>query len=45
VPDPTTIDPDAWEHDIALLSRPGVDRAQLHLDDVVEIIRDWRSGF
>ena len=31
VPDPTTIDPDAWEHDIALLSRPGVDRAQLHL--------------
>ncbi|MCR2824688.1 alpha/beta fold hydrolase [Microbacterium sp. zg.Y909] len=31
VPDPTTIDPDAWEHDIALLNRPGVDRAQLHL--------------
>ncbi|MCR2792401.1 alpha/beta hydrolase [Microbacterium sp. zg.Y625] len=31
VPDPTTIDPDAWEHDIALLSRPGVDGAQLHL--------------
>lgn len=31
VPEPTTVDPDAWEHDIALLSRPGVDRAQLHL--------------
>ncbi|MCR2814163.1 alpha/beta fold hydrolase [Microbacterium sp. zg.Y1084] len=31
VPDPTTVDPDAWEHDIALLRRPGVDRAQLHL--------------
>lgn len=31
VPDETTIDPDAWEHDIALLSRPGVDRAQLDL--------------
>ncbi|MDL5353153.1 alpha/beta hydrolase [Microbacterium sp. zg-YB36] len=31
VPDPTTVDPDAWEHDLTLLSRPGVDRAQLHL--------------
>jgi pimeloyl-ACP methyl ester carboxylesterase len=31
VPDPTTVDPDAWEHDLALLGRPGVDRAQLHL--------------
>ncbi|WP_022929348.1 alpha/beta fold hydrolase [Patulibacter americanus] len=31
VPDPTTIDPDAWEHDLALLARPGVDRAQLRL--------------
>lgn len=31
VPDPTTVDPDAWEHDLALLARPGVDRAQLHL--------------
>ncbi|WP_434992199.1 alpha/beta fold hydrolase [Arthrobacter sp. Ld5] len=31
VPDPTTIDPDAWEHDLALLSRPGVDKAQLAL--------------
>jgi pimeloyl-ACP methyl ester carboxylesterase len=31
VPDPTTVDPDAWEHDLALLGRPGVDRAQLRL--------------
>ena len=31
VPDATTVDPDAWEHDLALLARPGVDRAQLHL--------------
>lgn len=31
VADETTIDPDAWEHDLALLSRPGVDRAQLDL--------------
>ncbi|WP_166982682.1 alpha/beta fold hydrolase [Paramicrobacterium fandaimingii] len=31
VPDTSTIDPDAWEHDIALLERPGVDRAQLTL--------------
>lgn len=31
VPDPTTIAPEAWEHDIALLARPGVDRAQLAL--------------
>jgi pimeloyl-ACP methyl ester carboxylesterase len=31
VPDPTTVDPDAWEHDLALLARPGVDRAQLDL--------------
>ncbi len=31
VPDPSTIDPDAWEHDLALLARPGVDRAQLAL--------------
>ncbi|PTR23993.1 pimeloyl-ACP methyl ester carboxylesterase [Rhodococcus sp. OK519] len=31
VVDETTIDPDAWEHDLALLSRPGVDRAQLDL--------------
>ncbi|MCC3274504.1 alpha/beta hydrolase [Arthrobacter sp. zg-Y20] len=31
VPDPTTVDPDAWEHDLALLARPGVDEAQLAL--------------
>lgn len=31
VPDVTTVAPDAWEHDIALMARPGVDRAQLSL--------------
>ncbi len=31
VPDPTTVDPDAWEHDLALLARPGVEDAQLAL--------------
>lgn len=31
VPDPTTVDPDAWEHDLALLARPGVEAAQLAL--------------
>ena len=31
VPDPTTVDPDAWEHDLALLARPGNDRTQLAL--------------
>lgn len=31
VPDQSLVDPDAWEHDLALLARPGVDRAQLHL--------------
>lgn len=31
VPDASTVDPDAWEHDLGLLSRPGVDRAQLAL--------------
>lgn len=31
VPDETVVDPDAWEHDLALLSRPGIDRAQLEL--------------
>ncbi len=31
VPDPSTVDPDAWEHDLALLARPGVDQAQLRL--------------
>lgn len=31
VPDVTTVAPDAWEHDIALMARPGIDRAQLAL--------------
>ena len=31
VPDPSLVDPDTWEHDLALLARPGVDRAQLAL--------------
>lgn len=31
VPDASTVAPEAWEHDIALMSRPGVDRAQLAL--------------
>lgn len=31
VPDPTTVSPDTWEHDIALLQRPDVDQAQLAL--------------
>ncbi|PPI40891.1 MULTISPECIES: alpha/beta fold hydrolase [unclassified Rathayibacter] len=31
VPDSTTVDPDAWEHDLALLARPGQDDVQLAL--------------
>lgn len=31
VPDVTTVSPDTWEHDAALMARPGVDRAQLAL--------------
>ncbi|MDD9151018.1 alpha/beta hydrolase [Plantibacter flavus] len=31
VPDVTTVDPDAWEHDLALLARPGQDDVQLAL--------------
>lgn len=31
VPDPTLVDPGTWEHDLALVSRPGNDRAQLAL--------------
>ncbi|TCL86041.1 MULTISPECIES: alpha/beta hydrolase [unclassified Rathayibacter] len=31
VPDPGTVDPDAWEHDLALLARPGQDDVQLAL--------------
>lgn len=38
VPDPTTVDPDAWEHDLALLARPGLDEAQL------DLFRDYASN-
>jgi pimeloyl-ACP methyl ester carboxylesterase len=31
VPDPSRIDPDAWEHDLAMISRPGNDKVQLAL--------------
>jgi len=31
VPDTSSVDPDVWEHDLALLARPGVDAAQLSL--------------
>lgn len=31
VPDVSTVAPDAWEHDITQMARPGVDRAQLAL--------------
>lgn len=31
VPDVSTVAPDAWEHDLVLLARPGIDRAQLSL--------------
>lgn len=31
VPDPTLVDPESWEHDIALISRPGNDLIQLQL--------------
>jgi pimeloyl-ACP methyl ester carboxylesterase len=31
VPDSSTVDPDAWEHDLALLARPGQDDVQLAL--------------
>lgn len=31
VPDPSTVDPETWHHDAALVSRPGNDRAQLAL--------------
>lgn len=30
-PDPSLVDPDAWEHDLTLLARPGVHDAQLAL--------------
>jgi pimeloyl-ACP methyl ester carboxylesterase len=31
VPDETLVDPEAWDHDYALLSRPGNDKIQLNL--------------
>ncbi|WP_285104917.1 alpha/beta hydrolase [Promicromonospora sp. MEB111] len=31
VPDPTLVDPGTWEHDLALVSRPGNDLVQLQL--------------
>ena len=31
VPDETLVDPTAWEHDVALVSRPGNDAVQLDL--------------
>ncbi|MFW6691776.1 alpha/beta fold hydrolase [Streptomyces sp. MAR4 CNX-425] len=48
VPDPGLIDPDAWEHDLALLARPGNDRAQLALfadyvtnRELYPAVHDW----
>jgi pimeloyl-ACP methyl ester carboxylesterase len=48
VPDPTTVDPDAWEHDLALLARPGQDDVQLALfrdyttnRDLYPAVHDW----
>ncbi|WP_319643958.1 alpha/beta fold hydrolase [Streptomyces sp. WA1-19] len=48
VPDPSLIDPDAWEHDLALLARTGVDRAQLALfgdypgnRDLYPAVHEW----
>ncbi|MFI0774785.1 alpha/beta fold hydrolase [Streptomyces sp. NPDC021212] len=48
VADPTLVDPDAWEHDLALLARPGVDRAQLALfgdyatnRDLYPAVHEW----
>lgn len=38
VPDPSTVDPDAWEHDLALLARPGQEDVQLAL------FRDYASN-
>ena len=38
VPDPSTVDPDAWEHDLALLARAGQDDVQLAL------FRDYSSN-
>jgi len=48
VPDPSTVDPDAWEHDLALLTRPGQDDVQLALfrdyatnRDLYPAVHDW----
>lgn len=48
VPDPSLVDPDAWEHDIALLQRPGQDAVQLDLfrdyatnRDLYPALHDW----
>ncbi|MBE2998397.1 alpha/beta hydrolase [Nocardiopsis sp. HNM0947] len=38
VPDPTLVDPEVWEHDLALLSRPGNDLVQLRL------LRDYATN-
>lgn len=48
VPDVTTVDPDAWEHDLALLARPGQDDVQLALfrdyatnRDLYPAVHEW----
>jgi pimeloyl-ACP methyl ester carboxylesterase len=48
VSDPTLIDPDAWEHDLALLARPGQDDIQLDLfrnystnRDLYPAVHEW----
>ncbi|RPF21345.1 alpha/beta fold hydrolase [Myceligenerans xiligouense] len=38
VPDPTLVDPETWEHDLALVSRPGNDLVQL------ELFRDYSTN-
>lgn len=45
VPDPSLIDPDAWEHDLALLGRPGIDAAQLALFADYQTNRDLYPAF
>lgn len=48
VPDPSTVDPDAWEHDLALLARAGQDDVQLNLfrdyatnRDLYPAVHEW----
>ncbi|SMQ74248.1 alpha/beta hydrolase [Agreia sp. VKM Ac-1783] len=48
VPDPSTVDPDAWEHDLALLARVGQDEVQLTLfrdyatnRDLYPAVHEW----